>query len=108
MHFNKNVKNCCQNVVNYLFYNKNFNIFEYKNKKIDNEKINLYKENLKLLETKEEQKNEINRLNSDLNIYKDLLIKKEKELNDVYSSKRFKIIDKIANIFTKIRGKKRK
>ena len=108
MHFNKNVKNCSQNVVNYLFYNKNFNIFEYKNKKIDNEKINLYKENLKLLETKEEQKNEINRLNSDLNIYKDLLIKKEKELNDVYSSKRFKIIDKIANIFTKIRGKKRK
>ena len=109
MNFGKNIENCSKNVADYLFKDNNIQkFFDKKKKTADSKLIELYGENLKLKDkldriTKNcdrlERENEM--LDLELRKLKDDVYNKKNELDNIYSSKAWKFLEKIRHIIRK-------
>lgn len=109
MNFGKNIENCSKNVADYLFKDNNIQkFFDKKKKTADSKLIELYGENLNLKDkldriTKNcdrlERENEM--LDLELRKLKDDVYNKKNELDNIYSSRTWKFLEKIRHIIRK-------
>lgn len=106
MNFGKNIKNCSKNITDYLFKNKNMEKFFSNKDKIEvpklavlcDENLNLKDKLARTIKKCDELENENKILDSELRKLKDDIYNKDNELNAIYSSKSWNLLEKLRKI----------
>lgn len=106
INFGNNKNYCAKNIVDFLFNDKEFEIFENKKNIIEKEKISLYDENINLKTKNNILDEENKKINENLIQTQNELYQKNNELEIIYTSRGYRFLEKFRKIIYKLRGGK--